>query len=85
MNGGHPTWHFASVYRQVFVNLTYPLPFGLQEEATAVPVAARGGSASYYKFAVPPHSQTLLKFGSGAAPPNGKLTFMLVRLGFKLR
>jgi hypothetical protein len=83
MNGGHPSWHFASVYSQVFVGLAYPLPFGLLEEATAVPVAARGGSASYYRFAVPPDAQTLLKFGSGAAPPNGNLTFLLVRTGFK--
>ena len=83
MNGGHPSWDFASVYSQIFVNVAYPLPFGLLKEATAVPVAARGGSASYYKFAVPPEAETLLKFGSSAAPPNGNLTFMLVRLGFK--
>ena len=79
MMGGHPSWDFASVYSQVFVNLAYPLPFGLLEEGTAVPVAARGGSASYYRFAVAPDVQALLKFGSSAAPPNGDLTFMLVR------
>ena len=42
-------------------------------------MAAKGGSASYYRFAVPPDAQTLLRFGSSAAPWNGNLTFMLVR------
>ena len=79
MMGGHPSWNFASIYSQLFVNASYPLPFGQLQEGTAVPVAARGGSASYYKFAVPPDAQALLKFGSSAAPRNSNLTFMLVR------
>jgi hypothetical protein len=76
--GVHPSWNFADVFDQVFVD-GYRLPFGRLQEATAVPVAARGSSMSYYKFAVPPDAQTLLKFGSSQAPPSSDLTFMVVR------
>ena len=78
----HPSWDFASVYNQVFTT-AYPLPFGQLKEATAIPVAARGGSASYYKFVAPPDVQTLLTFGSAQARPSSDLTFMLVRTGLK--
>jgi hypothetical protein len=79
--GGHPSWNFGSIYTQVFVGVTYPLPFGLLQEGTAVPVGARGGSASYWKFAVAPDAQALLRFGSSGAPPDGNLKFMIVRTG----
>ncbi|HEX7979147.1 MAG TPA: hypothetical protein VF461_11125, partial [Gemmatimonadaceae bacterium] len=79
MMGGHPSWNFGSVYSQVFVGVSYPLPYGLLQEATAVPVAARGGSASYWKFAVAPDAQALLRFGSSAAPPDGNLKFLIMR------
>jgi hypothetical protein len=76
--GAHPSWHFADIFDQVFVD-GYRLPFGLLKEATEVPVAARGSSMGYYKFSVPPDAQTLLKFGSSQAPPSSDLTFMVVR------
>ena len=79
MSDQHPSWNFASIYSEVFVDAGYPLPFGRLKEGTALSVAARGGSASYYKLAVPPGAQTLLKFGSSTAPLSGDLTFMLVR------
>jgi len=82
MKGEHPSWDFASVYTQVFVDGQYPLSYGSLQDGIAVPVAAKGGSASYYKFSVPPNAQTLLKFGSSAAPRNDNLTFKLVRTAF---
>jgi hypothetical protein len=47
-------------------------------------VAAKGGSAGYYAFAVPPGVQTLLRFGSSAAPADGNLKFMLLRTNLGL-
>jgi hypothetical protein len=79
MTGRHPSWDFGSVYSQVFVDGKYPLRFGVLKEATSVPLASKGGSATYYRFSVPPDAQALLKFGSNAEPRNGNLTFMLVR------
>ena len=68
------------IYSKAFVAKAYPLAFGRLQEATATPVLARGGAASYYKFDVPPGVQALLKFGSSQAPLNGGLTFMVLRL-----
>jgi hypothetical protein len=79
MTGEHPSWDFGSVYSRIFADGIYPLTFTALKDATAVPVAAHGGSASYYKFSVPAGVQALLKLGSSAAPRNGTLTFMLVR------
>ena len=79
MRGTHPSWDYVSVYTQVFQNGRYPLPFAGLQDGIAVPVAAKGGSASCYRFAVRPSAQTLLTIGSSAAPWNGDLTFMLVR------
>ena len=79
MKGVLPSWDFNSVYTQVFTDGVYPLPFGGLQDGIAVPVAAKGGSASYYRFAVPAGAQTLLRVGSSAAPANSNLTFMLVR------
>jgi hypothetical protein len=56
------------------------VPFRRLQEATATPVSARGGSAGYFKSAVPPGSRTLLKFGSPQAAPDGNLKFMVLRL-----
>ena len=72
----HPSWNFWDIFQQVFVG-GYQLPFGQLREATAVPVAARGSSASYYKFAVPAGVQTLLRFGSSQAPASPELRFAL--------
>ena len=74
----HRSWDFDDVFGQVFVG-GYPVPITLLREGTSVSVAARGGSASYYRFQVLPDVQPLLKFGSGEAPANGKLKFMVVR------
>jgi hypothetical protein len=74
----HPSWNFRDIFQQVFVG-GYQLPFGQLKEATAVPVAARGSSASYYKFAVPADVQTLLRFGSSQAPASPELKFVLTR------
>jgi len=76
--GVHPSWDFNSVYSQVFVAAKYPVPFGKLQDGVAMPVAARGGSASYYRFAGPAGTQTLLRFGSSGAPANPNLTFMLI-------
>jgi hypothetical protein len=75
----HPSWSFNSIYSQVFVGINYPLPFGALPEGAAVPVAARGGSASYYEFDVMPDVQALLRFGSAGMPPDVNLRFVLVR------
>ena len=75
LTGEHPSWNYASVYTKVFASGKYPLAFGRLQDGKAVPVSARGGSASYYKFGVSPGTQTLVKFGSS----NANLTFMLVR------
>jgi hypothetical protein len=74
------SWDYSDIFTQAFVAKAYPLKFGRLQEATAVPVSARGGSASYYKFDVPPGAQTLLKFGSSQAPLDRNLTFMVLRL-----
>ena len=74
------SWNFPDIYSKAFVAKAYPLAFGRLQEATAMPVLARGGAASYYKFDVPPGVQTLLRFGSSQAPLNGGLTFMVLRL-----
>ena len=79
LKGAQPSWNYADVFAKVFVDSTYPIPFARLKEATAVPVFAKGGSAGYYKFSVPPDAQTLLKFGSSDAPMNGDLTFMILR------
>jgi hypothetical protein len=79
MMGGHPSWDFADVYNNVFVNVSYPLPYGVLKDGTAVPAAARGASASYWKFAIPPDAQAMLKIGAGGTPPDGNLKFVLVR------
>ena len=79
MKGVHPSWDFASVYSEIFVAGYYPLPFGGLQEGIATPIAAKGGSASYYRFGVRPGTQALLKFGASGSPPNGNLTFLLVR------
>ena len=79
MTGDHPSWDFGSVFTEVFVDGIYPLPFTALKDATAIPVAANGGSASYYKFSIPADAQALLKFGSSAAPRNGNLSFMVLR------
>jgi hypothetical protein len=76
--GVHPSWNFGDVFQQVFAG-GYQLPFGQLKEATAVPVAARGSSASYYRFAAPPDVQTLLRFGTSQAPASRELTFVLTR------
>jgi hypothetical protein len=75
----HPSWNYRDVFTGVFDVGAYPLAVGRLKEATAVAVSARGGSAGYYKFAVPPGVQTLLTFGSSQSPPNGNLSFMVVR------
>jgi len=85
MGNRHPSWNFGSVFTEVFVGASWnPIPFGRVKEGIAVPVAAKGGSAGYYAFAVPPGVQTLLRFGSSAAPPNGNLRFMLLRTNLGL-
>jgi hypothetical protein len=74
------TWSYADIYTKAFVAKAYPLPFGRLQEATAIPVAARGSSASYYNFAVPPGAQTLLRFGSSQAPADPNFVFIVTRL-----
>jgi hypothetical protein len=74
------SWNYPDIFTNVFLAGAYPLQFAQLAEATAVPVGARGGSASYYKFDVPPGVQTLLKFGSSQSPPDGNLSFMVLRL-----
>jgi hypothetical protein len=76
----HASWNFVDMFTELFVDEKYPEPYGRLQEATITPVSARGGSASYYKFAVPPGAQTLLKFGSDQGPANDDLAFMVVRL-----
>jgi len=80
--GGHPSWNFGDVYINVFLYVNdLPLPYGSLAEGTPVMVSARGGSASYYKFYVTPGVQAMLRFGSGGAPPNSNLKFVLVPSG----
>jgi len=79
MMGGHPTWNFSDIFTNVFVDVGYPLAYGNLQEGTAVPVAAKGGSASYWKFAIPPDAQAMLRFGSSAAPADPNLKFVLLR------
>lgn len=74
------SWDYPDIFTNVFVDGAYPLQFAQLLEATAMPVGARGGSATYYKFDVPPGVQTLLKFGSSQSPPDGNLSFMVLRL-----
>jgi hypothetical protein len=75
----HPSWNYADVFSQLFVARAYPRSVGLLSEGTPVSVSARGGSASYYAFAVDSGLQALLKFGGVQAPPNGALKFLLLR------
>ena len=83
MGNVHPSWNFGDVYTQVFVGAAFnPIPFGSLQEGKAVPVAARGGSASYYRFSMMPDVQALLRFGTSGAPPNSNLQFLLMRTAF---
>jgi hypothetical protein len=75
---GHPSWDYLSVFTEVFSE-PYPLSFGVLQDDVGVPMAAKGGSASYHRFSVPANSQALLRFGSGAAPRSSDLTFVLLR------
>jgi hypothetical protein len=77
--GYHPSWSFAELFPQLFVGGRYPLPIGQLRESTPLSVAARGGSASYFTFSVPPDVQALLRFGQGQERPDANLSFLLIR------
>jgi hypothetical protein len=75
----HQSWNFPDVYSQLFVARSYPRQIGQLQDEAPVAVTARGASASYYEFVVEPGFQALLKFGTSQAPPDGKLSLMLLR------
>ena len=79
MTKSHPSWDFADIYTRIFVGGSYPLPYMGLQEGVAVPVAARGGSASYYQFTILENAQAVLRFGSTAAPADPNLKFVLLR------
>jgi hypothetical protein len=81
MIGGHPSWDYVSVYKEVFVGGIYPLKYGKLLEG-ATPVSAKGGSAGYYRFRTIAGSQALLRFGSSAAPRDANLTFVVTRQAY---
>lgn len=79
MTKSHSTWDFADIYTRIFQGAGYPLPYLGLQEGIAVPVAARGGSASYYQFTILENAQAVLRFGSTAAPADPNLKFVLLR------
>jgi len=79
MTNGNLSWDFNDIYTQFFIGLTYPPSWGSLQEGAATPVTALSGSASYYRFSGLPGVQSLLRFGSSGAPPNGNLKFVLLQ------
>jgi hypothetical protein len=85
----HLSWNFRSVYGTVFGSydptgtiftpMGYPLSVTGLANNTAAGVSVRGGSASYYRFAVGANSDATLTFSSGGQTPDTALQFNVVR------
>jgi hypothetical protein len=84
----HKSWNYRDIFSKtfgsrnngVFVPLgSYPLRISGVSDGVASPVNVRGGSASYYRLAVPPGREALLTLASGQGAPNSSLVFTVVR------
>jgi len=85
----HKSWNYRDIFSKtygsrdvngVFTPLGYyPIElFGLLD-ATPHAVSVKGGSASYYRLAVPAGREALVTFSSGQGAPNASFVFSVVR------
>jgi hypothetical protein len=85
----HLSWNFRSVYGTVFGSYDttgtiftpsgYPLSITRLADNATASVSVRGGSASYYRFAVGAGRDATLTFSSGGQAPGAALQFNVVR------
>jgi hypothetical protein len=85
----HLSWNYRSVFGTVFGSYDptgtiftpagYPLAITRLADNTAAAVSVRGGSASYYRFAVAAGRDATLSFSSGGQAPSAALQFNVVR------
>jgi hypothetical protein len=84
----HQSWNYRDIFSKTFGNRVngvftplgyYPLQFAGLPDGVASAVSVKGGSASYYRLAVPAGREALLTFASGQGPPDASLVFSVVR------
>lgn len=85
----HKSWNYRDIFSKtygsrdvngVFTPLGYyPIKLFSVNDAVASPVSVKGGSASYYRLAVPAGREALVTFSSGQGAPNASFVFSVVR------
>ena len=85
----HKSWNYRDIFSKtygsrdvngVFTPLGYyPIKLYGLLDAVAHPVSVKGGSASYYRLAVPAGREALVTFASGQGAPNASFVFSVVR------
>jgi hypothetical protein len=87
----HKSWNYRDIFSKTFGSRPdgpsgpfvplgyYPIKLtGLTDEVPTG-VSVKGGSASYYRLAVPAGREALLTFASGQGAPNSSFVFSVVR------
>jgi hypothetical protein len=84
----HKSWNYRDIFSKTFgtrdngvftPNGFYPLKLTGLADRVATPATVRGGSASYYRLAVPAGREALVSFASGLSLPNSLFAFSVVR------
>ena len=85
----HKSWNYRDIFSKtygsrdangVFTPLGYyPIKLTGLADAVGTPVSVKGGSASYYRVAVPAGREAIVTFASGQGAPNPSFVFSVVR------
>ena len=84
----HQSWNYRDIFSNTFGTRSngvftplgyYPIKLTGLADAVSTPVTVRGGSASYYRLAVPAGREALVTFASGDGAPNPSFVFSVVR------
>jgi hypothetical protein len=84
----HKSWNYRDIFSNTFgtrvngvftPNGFYPLEVTGLANRVATPASVKGGSASYYRLAVPAGREALVSFASGLGTPNESFVFSVVR------
>ncbi|HEU4722795.1 MAG TPA: hypothetical protein VFS59_15660 [Gemmatimonadaceae bacterium] len=84
----HKSWNYRDIFAKTFGSRAtgtfvplgyYPIGVTGLADAAATSVSVKGGSASYYRLAVPAGKEALVSFASGQGAPNASFVFSVVR------
>jgi len=84
----HQSWNYRNIFSITFGSRDggvftplgyYPIKLTGLADRVATPVSVKGGSASYYRLAVPAGKDALVTFASGQGAPDPSFVFTVVR------